>query len=328
MLTPISQSEIKRTASELLDFLEPLDRNKRFCLALTLLDGTSVCGEVEFGVSSSIEPAEIVAEEPPLVVEQPQLRLLSLLEPGIELNLGLEGYIIPYSIIAGICPFILLTSGNHDSITYPFGDDLRRMAKLHDFIENDAEGIIGVGESPVFGNISVGYDTALYCDWGALSRKEGGLRSLGASTPWGGLSAGFSPSLWSAFHKVIKKDAVTLEGLCDVSEQAAILGFPQILDLSQMSPELQAKWVLESEGSDWIPIVIADKSGSAWRASRWQLAYLRRDCAMLPLSLWEKFTTPTRFFGDVTHEFVETELGRVRCYLKLRAAAHLAKDEA
>ena len=48
---------------------------------------------------------------------------------------------------------------------------------------------------------------------------------------------------------------------------------------------------------------------------------------MMPTVCWEKIPSPSRFFGEIVHEEVTTEWGQKNCYLKLRAVAHLARDE-
>ena len=360
MLEALAAAEVKKCAYELLNIPDPLDGGCR-CLAVTLVDGITVTGTPYAGARPRLEFHEIESDSEVGVVEFREvgepIPFVSVDDSGVRLPVdSLTDVTIPLEQIAGVYPFVLhwpeasydpskrlledfrdLAEGPVDAAErpdrpipiFPFGPDLLRIAEERNFPIDRSFGIVGAEEIPVFGPISFGYDTAMYCDWDAISRRQGGLNSLGVSVPWGGLSAGFSPSLWSAFHKTMRKRSVALESICvgRGTNDVMVRGFPQTVDLSAIPEKERTKWLLEAEGAEWMPIVITADSRPQPPWDTWALAYAKRDCDMMPTVCWEKIPSPSRFFGEIVHEEVTTEWGQKNCYLKLRAVAHLARDE-
>lgn len=171
-------------------------------------------------------------------------------------------------------------------------------------------------------------DTPLYCDWDYLSKKNGGLNSLGVGFV-ASISAGWSKSLWSSFKKKVESTLVAYEHACSLQE-VSLKGFPVFLtvrkskSLSDITEE-----VLKMEGSKWYATIFSSEKVRNFKHLtniEWIPIYFKEDSLMLPKDLWEKLSQPIRVFGDIVTAATKTQFGEVSCFVKARAAAFLSID--
>ncbi len=168
-----------------------------------------------------------------------------------------------------------------------------------------------------FGPIEFTADTPIYCDWSYLSRKSGGLNSIGAGFGLVSFSAGWNSSLWSSFRSCVNRTATSIAQV--IEGEATVYGHATLL----VGEQVQS---LEMEGGTWIPIVLTEKkvaSRDDLDSTAWLIALIQRDHSTLPLDLWEKVAAPIRFYGEVLPIQLSTEFGSTKVVLKMRAAAHM-----
>ena len=53
------------------------------------------------------------------------------------------------------------------------------------------------------------------------------------------------------------------------------------------------------------------------------ITYFREDAFMYPWKMWSNIEIPVRIYGEVVETPVETPLGAVKCFVKVRAAAYV-----
>jgi hypothetical protein len=346
VLVPMPESDIRRAIDKII-------RKKQIALAcITLTDGACLYGWLShwsspmrarrrFGSESLIIPWESIAlfAEPGALEQLVGNRLES---PLLILNCHMIGHeykvFVPLSSIAGIG---LIRSKQkqlriEDTSNYgSFGRNpdqwltgvlLRSSvleARTHDFPVARDVVLYSIGVSRPFewGDIYFKDDTPLYSDWEFLSKKAGGLNSLGVGVPLGSLSAGWDKSLWGSFRKKVKENGTRLESVCTRSE-LTVSGHVTFFGSDGDETPSDA---LVMEGGEWEAGIVTPYRvwGSVVPPNYvWVLAYFRRDAFMFPRQLWEKIGLPIRIYGERVGVPVKTEYGSVDCYIKVRAVAH------
>ena len=167
----------------------------------------------------------------------------------------------------------------------------------------------------MYGDVSFKADTPLYCDWAHLSRKKGGVKSVGAGFI-ASLSVGWSKSLWSSFREKVERTSAAL-GQVSAAAEATVARYPSFFD--GVEP-------LQMEGCSWRPALFSGErpaASQAQPAAPWLLAYLRDDCFMFPWELWGRIAHPIHAYGEVVPIEVHTGFGQASCFLKVRAAAYV-----
>lgn len=172
-----------------------------------------------------------------------------------------------------------------------------------------------------FTDVTFSDGTALYSDWGYMQRISGGLNSIGV----GGISAGWSKSLWALFKKKIRTRTTALEEICS-KQEAVISGFVTFIDENTNSDGKypKEKSGLEMEGANWVPAAISSQkpdSPDDLIKIGWQLIYFRDDGVMFPLKSWDFISQPVHIFGEIIPVKAKTTMGDQACYLKARASA-------
>ncbi len=253
--------------------------------------------------------------------------------------------LVPRAEVAGISPVAYSQSTRdedlHRPLTWPESyesasseilDELLKSARRRGYTVRDSrefDFIIG-SRRVLWGDIQFSADTPLYCDWGYLSRKGGGLNSVGVGLMAVSFSAGWTKSLWSAFGEIIKETATVYEKVCSRSE-VALRAFPVFLRESQRrsDSEQPKTHALTMEGGEWSPVFLARSRVARPQELRdvdW-VAYFRNDSFMFPRALWGKLRQPIRVYGEVVTASARTTYGNRECFLKVRAAACLLKDD-
>jgi hypothetical protein len=209
---------------------------------------------------------------------------------------------------------------------------------------------IGVRRPIVWGRIAFASFEPMYCDWDYLSRMSGGIRSLGLSTPIGGLSVGAEPSLWDAFVRQIRSTAfidfdeihTSSTGNFEPSEQPQ--GLSMFLEKAGIKEAGQNKGLCavrgnvtffqervfhEMEGGQWELGVFTKE----WQDNRtklegvaWVPIYFLRKGFMYPRDLWERVMSPFTILCSC-HGIKLNAFGAERhLFLKARLAAFLPEE--
>ena len=169
------------------------------------------------------------------------------------------------------------------------------------------------------GSIAFDEDTALYCDWNYLSQRAGGgLKSMGVGLVGLSFSAGWSSTLWQSFRSRVISSTAPLK---EAHRKPEVTVSGHVVFLT--GPLAKS---IEMEGGKWQPVLLTEKKIENYLdvpSAAWLLAYLRKDCFMLPMDLWELFTNPIQIYGEMIPAELKTEFGSSKGFLKVRAAAHI-----
>lgn len=171
-----------------------------------------------------------------------------------------------------------------------------------------------------WGAVEFTEDTPLYCDWDHLSRRSGGLTSLGAGGFGFSVSAGWDESLWSAFRATVERTTVPL-GVVGERSEATTESFVNFVEVDG------ASLTREMDGSEWIGAVLSEtpvSDASELTTLDWAFAFFKRDGLMIPLDSWEHITDALAVFTEKVESRVQTGFGERRFYLKARATAYLS----
>ena len=172
-------------------------------------------------------------------------------------------------------------------------------------------------------DISFGSETPLYSDWAYLGKISGGINSIGFGLPLGSFSAGWNKSLWSSFKKKTKSNRTPI---CDVKNKKEVLirGHVNFLQrYENLQPRNKVCDSIEMEGSTWIPASVSEKKPDSFddlQSMNWVLVYFKNDEFMFPSNQWEKIVNKIDIYCDVVSAQIETEIGRLFCFLKARCA--------
>jgi hypothetical protein len=117
----------------------------------------------------------------------------------------------------------------------------------------------------------------------------GGLNNVGIGFASISFSTGWDKSRWAAFTECTTKASVTCEQLTGQAE-VSVSAFVQLLVGRHATP-------LQMEGARWLPILLFESRVSTRDEALGSTAvpaFVRPDCAMLPMEFWEGWVTSPR----------------------------------
>lgn len=174
------------------------------------------------------------------------------------------------------------------------------------------------GHPYLYGRIMFDKFEPMYCDWHYLSHVNGGIRSVGLSTPFGGVSVGGEASLWSSFEKTLRRVKTT--SLAQISnaqhqnENIAIKGTITFFEKKIYHQMEGGKWELGAFTEDW------QDNRKSLKGVEWLPIYLLRMGFMYPYDLWERVMTPFILVGSVHKTSMKTFFEEKKMFFKVRMA--------
>lgn len=244
--------------------------------------------------------------------------------------------LIPSTKVAGIRPLTVqqksISDENEISSLPPLIQQLKKATiERADEVEyiNTVDEVSPVGKhygAPVpdfnWNDIEFTDDTPLYCDWNYLTRKEGGLESLGAGALGFSLSAGWNESLWSSFNDIIENKQVQI-GEEPGKSEVTLSGYIGLLSIDD-------NYVTKNmEGEDWIGGIISNEiidGIDQFEDSNLSIVMFRKDSFMFPIDLWSDINNEVSVYGDVMNVSFNTGFSEADCFIKARAAAYIGKQ--
>ncbi len=241
---------------------------------------------------------------------------------------GVNYIAVPYSDIAGLTS-IQFSQKKAESDSPPTGSSVidtlwnnsREIAKKSGYPTGyePVSPCMGAPSDFSWDDVTFSDDTPLYCDWGYLERRSGGINSLGGGAFGVSISAGWDESLWSEFKNAVETSRTKLNKIGQHSE-IATSGF---IDFLKVDEEYISR---EMDGKEWIAGIISDEQineVSETEYVTWSIGFFKKESLMFPLKSWECINNPITIYGEIIDSQIDTGFGRVDYFLKARAGAYL-----
>jgi hypothetical protein len=192
-------------------------------------------------------------------------------------------------------------------------------------------------EPPRLGTIMSGKDMLIYADvpWFEMAHREGKSVSFGLSLFGFGGNAGFSwsKSLLDEIAKVSmgRKVKTTLQDVCRTkADEVSLADNVHLWTIDRLPTEDQAAYLISGEeGRDWRPAFITRSPNNPDKTNidPHIVGYFATDGFLIGPEAWQMLPYPCRIFGQVVPQIIGTTFGSKECYVRIRAAAILGRDQ-